>query len=93
MRKLITTAAFLTVLAPVAAHADDQKTFTHERDTYVYETSANEDGSTVITGRRIGGERFRLILKGQRVTGSVGNTPVAFRAPPAGGTAVVTAAN
>jgi hypothetical protein len=91
MRKLITTAAFLTVLAPVAAQADELKTFQHQRDTYVYETAKGDNGATVITGRRMGGERFRLVVKGQRVTGNVGNTPVAFRAPQNGAVTVVAA--
>ena len=91
MRKLITTAAFLTVLAPVAAQADGQKTFQHQRDTYVYETSKNANGATVITGRRAGGEHFRLVVKGQRVTGNVGRTPVAFRAPQDGAVSVLAA--
>ena len=81
MRSIITAAAFFAVIAPVAAQADDAKTFQHERDTYVYATAPGTDGSTVITGRRAGGERFRLVHKGNRVTGTVGGTPVAFRAP------------
>lgn len=89
MRKLITTAAFFAFIAPVAAQAGEQKTFQHERDTYTYETESR-DGSTIITGRRAGGERFRLVLKGQRVTGNVGGTPVAFRAPQEGVATVVT---
>lgn len=82
MRKLITTAAFLTVLAPVAAQADEAKTFQHQRDTYVYQTTAGRNGATIITGRRMGGERFRLVLNGARVSGTVGATPVAFRVAP-----------
>jgi hypothetical protein len=81
MRKLITTAAFFAVLAPVAAQADEQKTFQHQRDTYVYKIADGQNGATIITGRRAGGEHFRLVVKNQRVTGNVGGTPVSFRAP------------
>lgn len=91
MRKLITTAAFLTVLAPLAAQAEDTKTFQHENQTYIYKTSEGRDGATVITGRRIGGDRFRLILDGERVRGNVGGTPVAFHAPQNGTVSVMTA--
>ena len=92
MRKLITAAAFLAVVAPVAAaaQADEQKTFQHDRDTYVYETETR-DGATIITGRRIGGDRFRLVNKGGRVTGQVGGTPVAFKAPAGGAVSVLSA--
>jgi hypothetical protein len=92
MRKLFTTAAILAVLAPLSAYADDQKTFQHQRDTYVYETETR-DGSTIITGRRHGGERFRLVHKNGRVTGNVGGTPVAFRAPAQATAVTVMAAN
>lgn len=91
MRKLITTAALLTALAPLAAQAEAEKTFQHERDTYVYKTSEGRGGSTIITGRRVGGDRFRLVLDGERVTGNVGGTPVAFRAPQDGSVQVLTA--
>ena len=93
MRKLIIAAAALAAFAPLAAAAqgDEQKSFQHERDTYVYETETRGD-ATIITGRRIGGDRFRLVHKGNRVTGQVGGTPVAFKAP-AGGIVSVAAAN
>jgi hypothetical protein len=91
MRKLITTAAALAVLAPLAAQAEETKTFQHEKQTYVYKTSEGRDGATVITGRRIGGDRFRLVLNGERVRGNVGGTPVAFRAPQNGVVSVLTA--
>lgn len=81
MRSMITAAALFAAIAPVAAQADEQKTFQHQRDTFVYETAQGRDGATIITGRRAGGERFRLVHKGDRVTGTVGSTPVAFRAP------------
>lgn len=91
MRKLITTAAVLTVLAPLASQAEGEKTFQHENQTYVYKTTEGRDGATVITGRRIGGDRFRLVLDGQRVRGNVGGTPVAFRAAPQTAVTVLTA--
>lgn len=91
MRKLITTAALLTALAPLAAQAEAQKSFQHENQTYVYTTSEGRGGATIITGRRVGGDRFRLVLNGQRVTGTVGGTPVAFQAPQEGSVQVLTA--
>ena len=91
MRKLITTAALLTALAPLAAQAEAEKTFQHENQTYVYTTEQGRGGATVITGRRVGGDRFRLVLNRERVTGTVGGTPVAFRAPQDGSVQVLTA--
>ncbi|MDF2495222.1 hypothetical protein [Sphingomonas sp.] len=91
MRKLIMTAAFLTAMAPLAALAEDEKTFQHENQTYVYKTSEGREGATVITGRRIGGDRFRLVIDGEKVRGNVGGAPVAFRAPQGGSVSVVTA--
>lgn len=91
MRTLITTAAVLAVMAPLAAQAEGEKTFQHENSTYVYKTSEGRDGATVITGRRIGGDRFRLVLDGERVRGNVGGTPVAFRAPQGAAVTVLTA--
>ncbi len=90
MRNLITAAAALAVLAPVAVQAQDRTTFEHGRNTYVYQTETR-DGATIITGRRMGGERFRLVHKGQRVTGNVGGTPVSFQAPQSGAVTVLTA--
>ena len=91
MRKLIMTAAFLTAMAPLAAQAEDEKTFQHENQTYVYKTSEGREGATVITGRRIGGDRFRLVIDGEKVRGNVGGAPVAFRTPQGGSVSVVTA--
>ncbi|RSV16904.1 hypothetical protein CA236_11990 [Sphingomonas sp. ABOLG] len=91
MRKLIMTAAFLTALAPFAAQAQDEKSFQHENQTYVYKTSEGREGATVITGRRVGGDRFRLVVEGEKVRGNVGGTPVAFRAPQGGAVSVLTA--
>ncbi len=91
MRTLITTAALLAVVAPLAAQAEGEKTFQHENQTYVYKTTEGRDGATVITGRRVGGDRFRLVLDGKRVTGNVGGTPVAFRAASDTAVSVLTA--
>lgn len=91
MRKLISTAAVLAILAPVAARADELKSFEHGRDTYVYQTETARSGATVITGRRKGGDRFRLVVDGTRVTGHVGGTPVAFSTPQRSAASVMTA--
>lgn len=91
MRKLITTAALLVAVAPIAAQAEAEKTFQHENQTYVYSTSEGRGGATIITGRKVGGDRFRLVLDGQRVRGTVGGTPVSFQAPQSGSVQVMTA--
>lgn len=78
MRKLIPTAVALTLLLPAAAQAEPLTSFEHGGDTYVYQTETASDGATVITGRRKGGDRFRLVVDGTRVSGTVGRVPVSF---------------
>lgn len=81
MRKTILTLAAIAATAiPTvgAAAAEGEKTFVHEGSTYVY-TRSNENGRAVIEGRRYpGGEPFRFVVKGHRVTGTTGNTDVSF---------------
>ena len=91
MRTLIKTAAVLALLVPVAAQADDQRSFQHDRETFVYQTETTGTGATVITGRRKGGDRFRLLVDGTRVRGTVGRTAVRFSLPERPAVSVVTA--
>jgi hypothetical protein len=81
MRKTILTLAAITAAAiPTigAIAAEGEQTFVHEGSTYVY-TRSNVNGSSVIQGHRYpGGEPFRFVVKGHRVTGTTGTTSVAF---------------
>ncbi len=81
MRKTILILA-ATVAAAVptigAFAAEGEQRFVHEGSTYVY-TRSNENGQSVIQGHRYpGGEPFRFVVKGHRVTGTTGTTQVAF---------------
>ena len=68
------TAALL--LLPAAAHAGDH---TFERDGVSYAfTKSVENGKTVITGKADNRVPFRLVVRGQRVTGQYNGTPVEF---------------
>lgn len=81
MRKTILTLAIMAAIATPtigAIAAEGEQTFVHEGSTYVY-TRSNENGHAVIQGCRYpGGEPFRFVVKGHRVTGTTGNRPVAF---------------
>ena len=81
---------FLTILAAastalistvgIAADTQEQR-FTRDGRTYVYTTAAVEDGRTLIVGRETStNSRFRLLVKGDRVTGYSDGRPVRFRA-------------
>ena len=75
----------LTSTAALAKEAEHR--FNHEGSTYVYSTRADR-GRTVISGRRLpNGEAFRLVVSGQRVTGTSAGQPVSFRTASAKGAA------
>jgi hypothetical protein len=84
---LAAAAAWFTIAAPANA-ADGQQSFQHDGFTYVYTTADAANGAKVITGHRMPDrEPFRLTVKGHRVTGISGNTPVAFDTDQARGAA------
>lgn len=80
MRKTILILAATVAAVPTigAIAAEGEQRFVHEGSTYVY-TRSTVSGQSVIEGHRFpGGEPFRFVVKGRRVTGTAGNTPVAF---------------
>jgi hypothetical protein len=93
MRKFtIALAAAATALISTVgiAGAPEQQSFTRDGRTYVYTTATREDGRTVIEGRQVGSpSRFRLLVNGDRVTGTSNGFPVSFRAPQAAGATAV----
>ncbi|RDE06673.1 hypothetical protein [Sphingomonas aracearum] len=95
MKKFLAAAAVtLSLLAPVAVYARtaEKQSFKHEGQTYVY-TVTDKQGATVYQGRRFpSGSAFRLVRRGDYVTGRSGGTPVAFRVESARGTAAITVA-
>jgi hypothetical protein len=68
--------ATAALLLPAAAHAEE---VAFERDgvTYAYTTTV-ENGRTVITGKANERVPFRLVVRGQRVTGVYNGNPVEF---------------
>ncbi len=73
-KTLILAAALFAV--PAAATATE-RSFVREGVTYTY-TSARKGASTLITGKTSDGATYTLTVRGKRVTGLVGGTPVAF---------------
>ena len=75
MRKTILILAATVVAIPTfgSAAAEGEQRFVHEGSTYVY-TRSVDNGHPVIEGHRYpGGEAFRFVVKGHRVTGTTGN--------------------
>lgn len=68
--------ATAALLLPAAAQAEDT-TFERDGVTYSYTTSV-ENGRTVITGKTNGAVPFRLVVRGERVTGQYNGSPVEF---------------
>lgn len=80
MTKLLSAAAFLVAIAPVAAHADEAPKRSFERDgqTYVYTSTARGD-ATVLSGRAYpSGRAFDLTVRGDQVRGYSAGVPVSF---------------
>lgn len=77
MIKTFLSAAVLLSL-PIAAYAGE-RSFTRDGVTYVY-TSKQHGEATVLRGRALpSGSAYELTVRGKRVTGHVGGTPVSFR--------------
>lgn len=82
---LAAAAAALTTTAGMAR--EGERSFRHEGQTYVYTTSF-VDGREIISGHRYpAGAPFRLVVRGNRVTGTAGGVPVSFRTAEARGAA------
>ncbi|MCU6453771.1 hypothetical protein LPN01_06745 [Sphingomonas sp. A2-49] len=80
---LATIAAALT--STIGMAREGQRTFEHDGQTYVYTTTVANDRQ-IITGRRFpSGAPFRLVVRGDRVTGTAGGVPVSFRTAEARG--------
>lgn len=75
--KTLITAAVLASL-PAAAFATE-RSFTRDGVTYVY-TAKRDGDATVLEGKALpGGSAYTLTVRGKKVTGQVGGTPVSFR--------------
>ena len=83
MRFLNLVAAASTALIAtvgIAAGPTEQR-FTRDGRTYVYTRTLRQDGQTLLVGRELDSNaRFRLLVKGDQVTGYSNGQPVRFRA-------------
>jgi len=86
---LAAAAAALTSTIGMARAADTaEQRFVHDGQTYAYTVTPVADGRQVIEGRKLpNGSAFRLVVKGDRVSGVSGGVPVAFRVADAQGAA------
>lgn len=83
----VITAAALALTSTIGMAHDAERRFTHGGEAYAY-TSSESAGRQVIAGRRLSdNQRFRLVVRGDRVSGVVGTAPVAFRLAEARGAA------
>ncbi|NYD90678.1 hypothetical protein [Sphingomonas melonis] len=88
MRKtvVILAAAAATLTSTGALARDGERTFQQGGDTYVYTATDIAPNRHVIRGRHYpGGESFRFVVSGGRVTGAANGTAVAFRTADAKG--------
>ncbi|MEG8025184.1 hypothetical protein QP162_13540 [Sphingomonas aurantiaca] len=83
----IIAAAAAALTSTIGMAADDKQSFVHEGSTYVY-TTTQDGGRQVIDGRSYpSGQKFHLIVRGDRVSGMSGGVPVAFKTAEATGAA------
>lgn len=88
MRKTVVllAVAAATLISTGAMARDAERTFQHEGSTYVYTATDVSADRHVIRGRRLpGGESFRFVVRGSRVTGAANGVPVSFRTADARG--------
>lgn len=78
---ILAAAAAALVSTVGIAQAPVEQRFTRDGRTYVYTSSARDDGRTLLVGREINtNARFRLLVNGDRVSGYSNGVPVRFRA-------------
>ncbi|RZT54984.1 hypothetical protein EV283_1771 [Sphingomonas sp. BK036] len=83
----IIAAAAAALTSTIGMAAADKQSFVHEGSTYVY-TTTQDGGRQVIDGRSYpSGQKFHLIVRGDRVSGVSGGVPVAFKTAEATGAA------
>lgn len=87
MTKFLIAAAAATIAFAAPATAKE-RTFTHEGVTYSY-TSTPSDKGVVLEGKASTGGKFRLVVKGDWVSGYADGARVSFRAPKRNGAVLV----
>lgn len=90
---LAAAATALIATAGIAA-GPAEHSFSRDGRSYVYTTSLQADGNTLIEGHEKGsGRRFQLVVKNRHVTGQANGVAVSFRAPRQWSTGTTLAAN
>ena len=82
---LATVAAALT--STIGMARGTERSFQHDGQTYVYTTTVANDRQVISGHRYPSGAPFRLVVRGNRVTGTAGGVPVSFRTTEASGAA------
>jgi hypothetical protein len=85
MTKTFFASAALLLVTAAPAFADEKPTeitFQHDGETYTY-TKTEKAGLVIINGRFPTGSRFKLIVRGDEVTGTIDGLHVSFSMPPA----------
>lgn len=86
MNKFFIAAAALSVsLVSPAIAKDKATTFKHEGVTYSYTVTQISDTRRVIEGKATPGDAFRLVVAGDRVSGTANGIPVEFKVSDAKG--------
>jgi hypothetical protein len=83
MTKTLFASAALLLVTAAPAFADEKPaelTFQRDGETYVY-TKTEKAGRVILDGRFPTGDRFRLIVRGNDVTGTVEGKYVSFSVP------------
>ena len=75
LKTVFTVAALLA--APAVAQANEAREFSHEGVNYAY-TTEQKGKATVISGNSSSGVPFRLVVKGDRVSGTYNSRYVSF---------------
>jgi hypothetical protein len=76
---ILAATALTALTATIGMAREPEQRFTYEGKTYTYTSTTAAGGRQIIEGHRLSDNtRFRLIVRGDRVTGMSGNTPVSF---------------
>jgi len=91
VKKFLITAALAAIATVSPASAKDMSSFSHQGVTYKYSVTNISDSKRVISGFATSGSAFRLVVSGDRVSGTVNGMPVSFTVSEAKNAAASTA--
>jgi len=85
MTKTLFASVTLLLVSVAPAFADEKPaelSFQRDGETYVY-TKTEKAGRVILDGRFPTGDRFRLVVRGNEVTGTAGGKDISFSLPQA----------